>query len=157
MELNARIGVRRKGRAKIGWADKNLMGEGSCRRLGFRVSAMTNRAALHENDGVVTVLARHSGRQTRDELRFGAADGKFKAPRRDMMAFIHDDMAVVRHAIIHHIVANQARISATSSPPVSFFARHPGVQWRQSEHRETRTAAQPTAPKVAGDEPIRAY
>ena len=83
------------------------MRERSRRRLGLRVHAMSNRPALHKNDRVVPVLASHRGGQTGDELCFGAPHGQFKAARRNMMTFIHNEMPVSGHTIVHHFLANE--------------------------------------------------
>ncbi len=81
VKFHARVGIGRRNRAKTGWTDQDLMRERPRGSLGFRVHTMANRAALHENDRVVTVLASHRGRQTGHKFRFGAADDQFKTPR----------------------------------------------------------------------------
>ena len=51
----------------------NSMTEGALCSLGPRIDAKTYRAALHEDDWVMTVLAGNGGGETQDKLCLGAA------------------------------------------------------------------------------------
>ena len=64
---------------KRGWANNDRVFERSCRRLRFGVDSMPHRAALHEDDWMMTVLARHRRGQAQDESRLRPTDDLFKA------------------------------------------------------------------------------
>ena len=55
---------------------------------------MAHGAALHEDDRMVAVLARDGGGQPRDESRLRPADDLLEALGGQMVAFVHDEMAV---------------------------------------------------------------
>ena len=69
---------------------------------------MPHGTALHEDDGMVSVLPRHRRGQAQDESRLRAADDLLEAVRRQVVTFIDDHLAVVAHAVVHHTVANEA-------------------------------------------------
>jgi hypothetical protein len=66
---------------KHGWANDDPVFERSCRRLRFGVHPMPHGAALHENDWMMTVFARHRRGQAQDESRLRQTDYLFKAVR----------------------------------------------------------------------------
>ena len=66
---------------KRGWANNDRVFERSCRRLRFGVHPMPHGAALHEDDWMMTVLARHRRGQAQDESRLRPTDHLFKAVR----------------------------------------------------------------------------
>jgi hypothetical protein len=70
-------------------------------RLHPSVHAMPHRAALHEDDRVVTVLASHSCREPEDESRLRLPHNLLEAVSRQMVTLVDDDLPVVRHAIIY--------------------------------------------------------
>ena len=94
--------------AKGRWTDIDLVSEGSRRGLAFRVNAMANGTALHENDRVMSVLSRDGCGQTGDKLRLGPASDHFKTGGREVVTFIHDNVAVISHAVVHDALPNQA-------------------------------------------------
>lgn len=57
---------------------------------------------------MVSVLARDSRRQAEDVFRFGAPRHQFEAGCGQMVAFVHDEMAVVGHQIRHFPPPDQA-------------------------------------------------
>ena len=59
LELDPFVGTCVATGLKRGWANNDRLFERSCRRLRFRVDSMPHGAALHENDWMMTVLARH--------------------------------------------------------------------------------------------------
>jgi hypothetical protein len=77
-------------------------------RLGPCVDAVAHRPALHEDDGVVPVLARDSRRQAKDMPCLRATGGEFKADRRKVVAFIDDEMTVGTDQIGYLALANKA-------------------------------------------------
>ena len=93
---------------KRGWADDDRVFERSCRRLRFGVHPMPHGAALHEDDWMMTVLARHRRGQPQDESRLRPTDHLLKAVRRQMVAFIDDHLAVLGDAIVHDTLADEA-------------------------------------------------
>src|SRR6266567_8664578 len=101
MKLCARIRLRLLREAKGRWTDIDLVSEGSRRCPAFRVNAMANGTALHENDRMMSVLSRDGCGQTGDKLRPGPASDHFKTVGREVVTFINDDMAVVSYAVVH--------------------------------------------------------
>ena len=77
-------------------------------RLRARVNAMSNRAALHENDRMVAILARHGRGQPEDISRLCPAGHKLKARRRQMVAFVNDKMTIVRHQVGYFALPHEA-------------------------------------------------
>jgi hypothetical protein len=94
--------------AKPGWADKYPVSEGPGRGLLFRIDAIPHRAALHEDDRVMTVFARKCGGQAGNEPRFSPARDQFKAPSGQVMAFINHKMTVISDPIIDCAFVDQA-------------------------------------------------
>jgi hypothetical protein len=78
------------------------------RRLGTRINAMPNRAALHEDDRMMTIFAGHRRGQSEDIARFPPADRKLKTRRRKMVALIDNQMTVVRHHVGYLTSAHEA-------------------------------------------------
>src|SRR5437762_1862193 len=69
---------------------------------------MPNRAALHEDDRMMTVFAGHRRGQSEDIARFHPAGHKLKTRCRKMMALIDDQMAVVRYQVGYFASAHEA-------------------------------------------------
>ena len=116
------------------------MRERSRRRLLLRVHAMTHRAALHEDDGVMAVFAGDGGRQAGDELRLRAAGHQFKTARGQVVTFIHYKMPVVADAVIHHPFADetlqQRDIQCTGEFPASATQSPDGLRRHVQESGE---------------------
>ena len=72
------------------------------------IDAMTNRAALHEDDWMMAVLSRHRRGQTEHVSRLGLPRDGFKAHGGKVMAFIDDDMPVVGDQIGDDALSDQA-------------------------------------------------
>ena len=64
-----------------------------------RIYPMTNGTALHEDDRMVTILAGDGRGQAENVPRLCPARHELEARRGQMMAFIDDQMAVVRHEV----------------------------------------------------------
>ena len=106
--LDARVAVGLAGHAKTGRANQHLVGEGPAGRLPPGVHAMPDGSALHEQGRVLAVLPRHGGRQPSDVARLGSVGHLRETRRRDVVAFVHHYVAVVRDAVVHLPVPDQA-------------------------------------------------
>src|SRR6185437_10296444 len=69
---------------------------------------MAHRPALHEDDRMMTILARNRCRQASDKLCRGAASDLLEAGGGKVMAFIDNHMAVLLDKIIDDSLAHQA-------------------------------------------------
>ena len=69
--------------------------------------SVPNGAALHEDDGVVTVLARDGRRQPRNESRLGLAGHLLEAPRRQVVTLVDDQVAVVGQAVLDDTLSDK--------------------------------------------------
>ena len=83
------------------------MVEGTCRRLRSGVYPVTHGTALHEDDGMVAVLASDSCRQSQDESRLCLTRHLLKAVGRQVVALVDDQMAVLSHAIVNDALPDQ--------------------------------------------------
>ena len=77
-------------------------------RLIAGIDPITNGTALHQNDRMMTVLAHRGRSQAKNIPRFDLSQHLFKTEGGEMMAFVHDDLAVSGHQIIHHMFAAEA-------------------------------------------------
>lgn len=84
------------------------MFERSSGRLHSRIHPMADRTTLHEDDGMVAVLAGNGRRQPNDEPRLDLAGDLLEAVGRHVMALVNDHMAVISHAIINNTLPDQA-------------------------------------------------
>src|SRR5882672_6958000 len=89
-------------------ADDHMMSKWTRRCLLPSVDTMPDRPALHEDDGMMAVLARDGGGEAGNELGLGPARNQFKAASRHVMTFIHHQMPVGANSIIHYAPANEA-------------------------------------------------
>jgi hypothetical protein len=95
---------------------------------------MPNWAALHEDDRVVAILSRDSGGEAKNELRLRTPDNLFEAMRGEMMAFVNDQMSIMRNTIIDDALSHEAldysdinsscRLAAPASDPADVTAPH---------------------------------
>ena len=88
--------------------ENDLVVEGPSGRLLLGIDAMTDRAALHEDDRVVAILPRHRCRQAKDISGLGLPRDGFEAHGGQVMAFIDDDMPVIGDQIGDDALSNQA-------------------------------------------------
>src|SRR5262245_5177524 len=86
-------------------------------RLSASIYLMSNRAALHEDDWMVTILACDSCRQTKDESVLRLPCYLFETMRREMVAFVDDHVAVIRHDVGDHALADETLHDADIDPP----------------------------------------
>ena len=91
LELDPFIGIRRSCSDRTRSDEEDRVVERSGRRLRPGVDPMPNGTALHEDDRMVTVLARHRRGQAQDESRLRLSDHLFEAAGRQVVAFIDDD------------------------------------------------------------------
>ena len=71
-------------------------------RLCLGIDAVSNRTALHEDDGVVAVLASDGRGQSKNEPRLRLPGHLFETVRGEVVALVDDEMAVPIHAIVDH-------------------------------------------------------
>jgi len=76
--------------------------------MGTRINTMPNRPALHEDDRMMTIFAGHRRGQSEDIARFRPAGYELKTRRRKMMAFIDNQMAVIRYQVGDFASAHEA-------------------------------------------------
>src|SRR5262245_13933596 len=88
--------------------DYHAVRERSRCRLFPRVDAMTDRAALHEDDGMMTVLPGHCCGQSEHVLGLGGASHRLKADSGQVMAFVHHEMSVAGHEVGNLTLLHQA-------------------------------------------------
>ena len=96
------------GNRKLVGRGMTIVFERSRERLCFGIHAMTNRPALHHDDGMMPVLALRRGGQARDVTRLHLPQYLLETHRRKVMAFIHNDVAVVCDEVVHDLFAVQA-------------------------------------------------
>ena len=72
------------------------------------MNLMPYGAALHEDDGMVPVFSGDGCRQTDDIARLRSARDKLKTRRRQVVAFVDDQLAVVSHDVVDLAVSDQA-------------------------------------------------
>src|SRR6266851_264225 len=76
--------------------------------LRTRIYAMSNGAALHEDDRMVPILACHGRGQPNDIARLCPPGDEFKTRRRNMMTLVDDQMAIVRHQVGYFALTHEA-------------------------------------------------
>ena len=76
--------------------------------LRARVNAISNRAALHEDDRMVTIFAGHCRGQPEDVVRLRSASHELETRRRKMVALVDDQMTVVRYNVGYFASAHKA-------------------------------------------------
>ena len=108
MELDAQVGVPGARRVESRRTHPDVVGKRSLCGLLARTDSMADRSALHENDWVVPVLAGHGRRQAKDIPGLRSPDQLLEARRRQVMAFVHDQMTVFPDAVIDHARADEA-------------------------------------------------
>src|SRR5439155_694949 len=109
---------------------ENAVRKGTPHRLRLRADAMPHRAALHEDDRMMTIFPSDRCRQSRDESRFRAPDDLFKAVGRQMVALVYDQMTICGDAIVDDAIADEtlydsdieraSRLSAAASDSANF-------------------------------------
>src|ERR1700694_5417601 len=68
---------------------------------------MTHRSALHEDDGMVTILADHGCGQPGNVLGLCPTDHLLKAMGGQMVALVDNDVAVFAHPVVNYTFAYQ--------------------------------------------------
>ena len=141
LELHALVGFRFTRRHERRRADDDRMREGPCRRLNLGADSMPDRAALHEDDRVMTVLPSDGGGEAKHVPGPGPSCDQFEAVRRQMMALVHDEVAIVGHAVVDDAFANQALderdVNQSSRLASSSSNSADPASWYSEERRQT--------------------
>ena len=69
---------------------------------------MSNGAALHEDDRMVAIFARHRRGQPEDISRLCPPGHELETRRREMVALVNDKMTVVRHQVGYFASTHEA-------------------------------------------------
>ena len=93
---------------KEGGARDDPVGERALRCLLEGIHAMPDGAALHEDDRMMTVFADRRGSEAEQVAGFHLTQDLLETERGEVMAFVHDEVAVVGHAVEHGAFAVQA-------------------------------------------------
>jgi hypothetical protein len=93
---------------EAGGANDDFVGEGAFSGLLTGIDGVSNGTALHKDDGMVPVLAGDGGGETEDEFGLGPADREFETLRREMVAFIDDDVSVVGDEVFDDALTDEA-------------------------------------------------
>ncbi len=107
LELHPLVGIRSPSRVERRRLHEDEMLECSRGCLCPRVHSMPDRSALHEDDGMVPVLACNGRRQPYDESGLGWARAQLEAVGRQVMTLVNDQMAVLGHAVINHALPDE--------------------------------------------------
>ena len=142
--LDAGVAIGLAAHAKAGRTNQHLVGERPAGRLPPGVHAMPDGAALHEQGRVLAILSRHRCRQPDDVPRLGSVGDLRETGRRDVVAFIHDHVAVVRDAVVHLPVPDQALNHGDVDPAPELLAS--AAQTTDLAFRNAEKLAQPVAP-----------
>ena len=67
-----------------------------------------HRSALHEDDGMMPVLAGYRGGQAEDIPRLAATRHRLEAYRRQVVTFVDDEVTIVGDHVIDFALAHQA-------------------------------------------------
>ena len=97
--------------------------------------------------GMVTVLARHRGRETDDESGLRLAGDVLEALRRQVVAFVDDEVPVLGDAIVNDALSDQALDDGDIESPRGAIApaANPADRLRR-DAEERRQIAPPTDP-----------
>ena len=134
LELDSRVCCWEVRRAEARGANQHMVSERPRGRLLPGVVTVAHRAALHEDDRLMAVFARGRGGEAGNIARFGAAGDQFKAARREMVAFIHHQVAVRSNTVMHDTLPHQAlneghvdtagEVLPAASEPADGLGRH---------------------------------
>lgn len=122
LEGEAWVLVEFVGILKGGGADEDFVGEGACGGLLAGIDSVSDGAALHEDDGMVSVLAGDGGGEAEDEFGFCASGDEFEALCGEVVAFVDDEVAVVGDEVFDHALANEALDDGDVDPAGECFA-----------------------------------
>lgn len=144
--IHTPVCLRRPPRAEPRRLHEDDVRERSRDGLGPRIHTMAHGSALHRDDGMVTVLARHGRRQPHHEPGLRLSDHRLEGLRRHVMALVNDDVAIVGDAIIDHALLGEALYEGDIDRPrrASASTAHPADRFR----RETEERREPLDPLV---------
>jgi len=89
-----------------GLADDQLVLEWPARRLALRVDLEANGPELHLGDRLVAISSLGCGREPNDVASFHLRQHALERQCRQVMALIHDDMAVPGNEVFDLVLAN---------------------------------------------------
>src|SRR5437867_583888 len=107
MKLDSLVRMRWHGGLKGCWPHNNGVGKRTPARLHLGADAMSDRAALHPDDRMVPVLPRYGCGQSQNEFGFRATDDLLEAMRRQVVAFVHDQVTVFANEVFNNALANE--------------------------------------------------
>ena len=93
---------------ELGWANDNFVIKRAFICLVTIIHPVTHRAALHKNYRLVSIFARHSRRQTSYIFGLGLAHHLFKADRRNVVAFVNNQVTVIANQVTDNPFLAQA-------------------------------------------------
>jgi hypothetical protein len=88
-------------RAECSFLDHDPVRKGPRRRLLSRIDAVTDRATLHEDDGVVAILPCYGRGQAEHIFRLGRARHGLKTDSGQMVALVNNELPVSGHNVGH--------------------------------------------------------
>lgn len=122
LEGEAWVFVEFEGILKGSGSDEDFVGEGAFGGLLAGIDPMSDGTALHEDDGMVSVLAGDGGGEAEDKFGFGASGHEFEALRREVVAFVDDEVAVVGDEVFHDAFADETLDDGNVDLSGKFFA-----------------------------------
>jgi len=139
VELDSFIWMRLADRTECGRANEDMMLEWSSDRLAFCIHAVANRSALHEHDGVMPVFAGDCRGQSREILRLRTPRDLLEAERREVVAFVDDDVTVLGDAVVNRPLAHEALNQCDVERPRKSFSSSSDSAYRLFRQIEKRT------------------
>ena len=143
-EFTARVGLGFSSRAKTCRPHEHTAGKRLLNGLIAAVGPIPHGTAVQTHDRMVAVLAHNRCRQPRNVLRLGAAHHQLKAACRHMVAFVHDQEAVVGHSVVHLALLHQALHQSNVQHSRKLFA--PSAQTTDAIVADVQKFPQPVEP-----------
>jgi hypothetical protein len=103
-----RRGIRGDLVLEAGFPNPHHMIERAFGSLGSCINAVANRAALHRDDGVMSVFPGYRRRQAEDVSGLRTARDQFEAHGRQMVAFVDHEMPIIADDVVDLPFADKA-------------------------------------------------
>ena len=116
-DLHGRLALEVGREPEAGLANRDLVAEGARGGLRLGIDAIAHRAALHEDDRMVAVLARDRRGEPQHVSRLRPPRDELEADGREMVALVDDQVTVVADEIAHLAVAHEALDQRDVDPP----------------------------------------